>query len=65
MDFNADVVEHVRRRDGIEAEAGLLPGRVDDRRFDVITSWHVIEHLPDPVGFLRAAAERLAPAGCY
>jgi SAM-dependent methyltransferase len=30
---------------------------------DVITLWHVIEHLPDPWTTLALAAERLAPGG--
>lgn len=31
--------------------------------YDVITLWHVIEHLPDPWDVLEAAARRLAPNG--
>jgi SAM-dependent methyltransferase len=30
---------------------------------DVIAAWHVMEHLRDPWGLLRAAAQRLAPGG--
>ncbi len=30
---------------------------------DVIVLWHVIEHMRDPVGLLKRAAERLAPDG--
>jgi len=33
------------------------------RRFDVITLWDVIEHLPDPTGAVELLAERLAPDG--
>ena len=32
-------------------------------RFDVVLSFQVIEHLPDPVGFLRALAACTAPGG--
>src|SRR5439155_3001922 len=31
--------------------------------FDVITLWHVLEHLPDPATALRAARARLRPGG--
>lgn len=37
--------------------------RTDSRRYDVITLWHVIEHLPDPWTVLAEAADRLAPGG--
>lgn len=32
--------------------------------FDVVTLVHVLEHVPDPVGFLRTAAAKLTPGGC-
>ncbi|HEY2388141.1 MAG TPA: methyltransferase domain-containing protein [Candidatus Binatia bacterium] len=33
------------------------------RRFDLVTNFQVIEHLPDPVRFLRAIREVVAPTG--
>jgi SAM-dependent methyltransferase len=43
------------------AELGALPLRA--RCFDVVVSFQVIEHLRDPVPYLRAIAELLAPSG--
>lgn len=34
-----------------------------DERFGLVVSFQVIEHLPDPVGFLGLLAARLAPGG--
>jgi 2-polyprenyl-3-methyl-5-hydroxy-6-metoxy-1,4-benzoquinol methylase len=34
-----------------------------ETNFDLITMWHVLEHIPDPLATLRAVAERLTPAG--
>ena len=40
-------------------EKGLLPGR----RFDLITVNQVLEHVLDPIGFLRDLRSELAPGG--
>lgn len=34
-----------------------------EARFDLITTWDVLEHVYDPVPFLRAIRERLVPGG--
>jgi 2-polyprenyl-6-hydroxyphenyl methylase/3-demethylubiquinone-9 3-methyltransferase len=52
------------------AAAGLdidyLPGGIEDlagRRFDLVTSMEVIEHVADPGAFVAGLAEALAPGG--
>jgi 2-polyprenyl-3-methyl-5-hydroxy-6-metoxy-1,4-benzoquinol methylase len=35
----------------------------EDRRFDLVTAWDVLEHIFDPVPFLRRTAALLAPGG--
>jgi 2-polyprenyl-3-methyl-5-hydroxy-6-metoxy-1,4-benzoquinol methylase len=34
-----------------------------DRRFDAVTFWDVLEHMPEPVAFLSLCASLLAPGG--
>ena len=68
-----DVVPHVlasgREFYGIQdlCECAWPPPPTDSpiagRRFDVITFLHVLEHVPDPVGALRTAANYLTPDG--
>ena len=42
----------------------LGPGEFGSGSFDVITLWSVLEHLHDPLGTLRLAADLLKPDGC-
>lgn len=32
--------------------------------FDLITAFHVVEHLPDPISLIRKLATKLKPDGC-
>jgi hypothetical protein len=34
-------------------KTGFCDERILDNKYDVLTAWHVIEHLVDPVGFLK------------
>lgn len=64
MDNSEAAVERVRRDLGIPVFAGTLPN--DDLpagEFDVITMWHSLEHVHEPLTVLRAAYDLLAPGG--
>lgn len=62
---SSTVRELTRRRLGPErVSAGSWEQLPDDgRRYDLISFWDVLEHLPDPVRALEQATERLAPGG--
>jgi 2-polyprenyl-3-methyl-5-hydroxy-6-metoxy-1,4-benzoquinol methylase len=60
--YGADIT----RRQGIPVFEGSLDDYLaehGDERFDVITSNHVIEHVPDPVATLSGLRGLLAPSG--
>jgi 2-polyprenyl-3-methyl-5-hydroxy-6-metoxy-1,4-benzoquinol methylase len=64
MDLSAAAAKQCKEKEGIDVHLGTWPGDcLKDRKFDVITGWHVIEHLPDPAGFVKEAASRLNPGG--
>jgi 2-polyprenyl-3-methyl-5-hydroxy-6-metoxy-1,4-benzoquinol methylase len=49
---------------GLDVRNGPLEScRYPDASFDVVTLWHVIEHLPDPAGTLREIRRILKPDG--
>jgi SAM-dependent methyltransferase len=47
----------------LPARQGSIDVLSPNERFDVITTLGVLEHIDDPVAFLRGAAEHLAPGG--
>ncbi len=54
------------RERGLDVRTGTLEQTLPDltgERFDLITFWDVLEHLPDPRHELKLAADLLAPGG--
>jgi 2-polyprenyl-3-methyl-5-hydroxy-6-metoxy-1,4-benzoquinol methylase len=58
-------VTYARQKYGIELLAGTLADNVDERTnlYDLVASWDVLEHVKDPVDFLRQANRMLKPGG--
>lgn len=64
LDFSPDAAAVASNTNGVPAVCGALP-RAPFRpgTFGLITMYHVLEHLYDPVAYLAAARELLAPGG--
>ena len=64
LDFNADAVKFAQDVWGLNALVGNAEDfGFGDRKFDLITMWDVIEHLPNPVAFLQTLRGMLKPKG--
>jgi|GEM_PF-2329841 len=62
IDISEAAAEMCRAR-GLRAVSGDFLSAPTEAPFDAITMWDVIEHLPDPVSFVRRAVELLRPGG--
>lgn len=61
---NRSAANHARGRLGLAVHEGALAsGLFPPRSFDVVTLWHVLEHLPDPADTLRTVAGLVRPGG--
>jgi len=64
MDVSARAVEIAREQYGCLARQGEIGSATwDDSRFDFITMFHVLEHLPDPRAALKYASGLLRSSG--
>jgi 2-polyprenyl-3-methyl-5-hydroxy-6-metoxy-1,4-benzoquinol methylase len=64
IDIASDAIEHIRRDLGLKGLVGTLPHRsLRPASFDVITMWHSLEHVHNPLEVLREAYFLLAPGG--
>jgi len=53
VELSCEASEYARRRFGLNVFTGTLAdARLPESHFDVVTLWHVLEHIPDPLAEL-------------
>jgi 2-polyprenyl-3-methyl-5-hydroxy-6-metoxy-1,4-benzoquinol methylase len=64
LEFNEETAWHARNVLGLDIRTGSIADvHFDGAFFDVITLWHVLEHLPDPVLTMEECRRILKPGG--
>jgi 2-polyprenyl-3-methyl-5-hydroxy-6-metoxy-1,4-benzoquinol methylase len=64
LDASVGAVREIQESLGLEALVGSLPHpQLEAESFDVITMWHSLEHVHDPLMILREAHRLLVPGG--
>lgn len=62
LEFSPAAAEQARSR-GLHVEQGRLEDLPEREAFDVVCFWDVLEHVPDPPGFLEAVRGVTRPGG--
>ncbi|MBA2415323.1 MAG: class I SAM-dependent methyltransferase [Geodermatophilaceae bacterium] len=63
VELSRSASRHARDVLDLSVHQGQLDAAVLDGRYDVIAAWDTLEHVPDPVAFLRTARTLLADDG--
>jgi SAM-dependent methyltransferase len=66
LELNEETAWNARNVFGLDIRTGSLEdAQFEDSFFDVITLWHVLEHLPDPVQTIEECRRILKPGGLF
>jgi SAM-dependent methyltransferase len=63
IEMDGPAAEKARRFTDDIYMGGILSAAFEPGRFDVVTAFHVLEHVPDPIAVVRRMLDWLAPAG--
>jgi 2-polyprenyl-3-methyl-5-hydroxy-6-metoxy-1,4-benzoquinol methylase len=64
LDSSPRAIERIRSQLGLNALVGSLPHpELPEASFDVVTMWHSLEHVHDPLAVLKSAHRILTPGG--
>lgn len=64
IELSAGEAAYARQKLGLNVRQGTLAeAQFPDSCFDTVTMWEVIEHLPDPLGYLQEIRRILKPGG--
>jgi 2-polyprenyl-3-methyl-5-hydroxy-6-metoxy-1,4-benzoquinol methylase len=64
LDFDEEAVAYARNQRKLDVEVGTAASHAaSGRKYDLVTASHVIEHVPEPTGFLRQCGQLLRPGG--
>lgn len=64
LEPNPDAADYAKRTRHLEVITGILPQpELPNSAFDIVTMWHVFEHLPNPSEVLDEASRLLKPDG--
>ena len=64
IEVSTAALDHARRQGVDVVGDSLLTHDFGTRRFDAVTFWAVLEHLPQPTAFVQRAWELTRPGGC-
>jgi SAM-dependent methyltransferase len=62
-EISTTAIDHARQRHGIAIRPGPMEVAAPPGPYDVVTLWHVLEHLPDPAGTIRLCHQLLCDEG--